>query len=41
MASGRVRESVFGVIEDDLLSFQQACMLTRLSGLRAFKLRFD
>ena len=41
MASGRVRESVFGVIEDDLLSVQQACMLTRLSGLRAFILRFD
>ncbi|MEE2804950.1 MAG: DUF3830 family protein [Pseudomonadota bacterium] len=41
MASGPVRESVFGVIEDDLLSFQQACMLTRLSGLRTFMLRFD
>ena len=39
MASGRVRESVFGVIADDLESFQKACMLTRLSGLREFTLR--
>ena len=38
MASGRVRESVFGVIEYDLPSFQQACMLTRLDGIRKFVL---
>ena len=41
MASGRVRESVFGVLENDLSTFQQACMLTRLSGLREFILRLD
>ena len=41
MASGRVCESVFGVIEDNLELFQQACMLTRLDGLRAFVLRLD
>ena len=41
MASGRVCESVFGVIEDNLELFQQACMLTRLDGLRAFVLRSD
>jgi hypothetical protein len=41
MASGRVRESVFWVLENDLSSFQQACMLTRLTGLREFILRLD
>ena len=40
MASGKVRESVFAVVESRLPEFQQACMLTRLTGLRPFELRF-
>ena len=40
MPSGKVRESVFAIIEDRIMEFQQACMLTRLTGLRPFSLQF-
>ena len=40
MPSGKVRESVFAVIEARLPEFQQACKLTRLTGVRPFTLRF-
>ena len=40
MPSGKVRESVFAIIEARILEFQQACMLTRLTGLRPFSLQF-
>ena len=40
MPSGRVRESVFAVLELRLTEFQQACILTLLAGARPFVLRF-
>ena len=39
MPSGRVRESVFAVVESRLPELQNACMLTRLTGVRRFTLR--
>ena len=38
MPSGKVRESVVGVIGDRLPEFQHACILTRLTGARPFAL---
>jgi hypothetical protein len=39
MPSGRVRESVFAVVGARFREFQEACMLTRLTGARPFVLR--
>jgi len=38
MPSGKVRESVIGVITERLSEFQRACILTRLAGARPFTL---
>lgn len=38
MPSGKVRESVVGVLEGRLPEFQRACILTRLTGARPFTL---
>jgi len=39
MPSGKVRESVVGVLDSRLPEFQLACILTRLTGARPFKLQ--
>ena len=39
MASGKVKESVFAVLDCNHVAFQQACMLTRLTGVRPFRLQ--
>jgi len=39
MPSGKVRESVVGVVDGRLPEFQRACILTRLTGARPFQLK--